>query len=99
MIVFHPAKPDDATVLFDWLRERLKVGFLRVGHGNRIIVEDLPDKDECWKVAEWVRHNAPVKGSLNYGINGFDEQGRLLYTSRCPLCRDKNVKTPHYEHS
>ena len=57
MIVFHPAKPDDATVLFDWLRERLKVGFLRVGHGNRIIVED------------------------------------------CPLCRDKNVKTPHYEHS
>ena len=88
--------PEEVATLDTFLTERLKPEFgHRIGHGGRIIIDDLEGKDIAWRIGEWVRHNSPVE-KIRYTIVGYTEDLKVEYLSYCPLCREG--KGPHYEH-
>lgn len=80
-----------------FLEERLNraYGFSRRG-GEVVIDRGLRDRDEGWRVALFVKHNAGMW--VRFVVEGQDEHGNIVYLSTCPKCRDKNVNTPHYQH-
>lgn len=94
-IVLKPG-PDRVEALLDFLDAHLDRRYsYRLGHGGRVVIEEgLRTKDECWQVAEWVRHR--FDPDLQYGIVGY-KGSRIAYTSHCPACREG--RGPHYEHT
>ena len=75
-------------------------------HGNKIMVElygkdfDLTNdglRDECWKTAEWIRHKSPLGDKLKYTVMGY-EGTKIIYTSGCPICKERKDPRPHHEH-
>jgi hypothetical protein len=95
-LVFFPDK-ERVGDLLDFLEARLRREYrFRLGHGCRVIIEDLMSKDDAWKVAEWVRNQGPLGKELRYQIVGYDGL-RVSYLSYCPKCRSGVSR--HYEHS
>lgn len=96
-LVFQP-KMEDVAKLDAFLKAKLHKEYqLRIGHGGRVIVENLMGKNDGWKVGEWVRNQSPIGKNLRYMIAGYEETA-TIYLSYCPLCR-KGASGPHHEHA
>ena len=97
-IVFQPNK-EDVVKLDEFLIARLDPAYKhRLGHGARVLIDyGLRDKDECYRVAEFVRHQSPIGEGLRYMICG--SEGTIYkFLSYCPKCR-KGDEGAHDEHS
>lgn len=97
-LVFQP-KMDDVVRLDKFLIAKLDPAYKhRLGHGARVIIDHgLRDKNEAWKVAEFIRHQSPLGEGLRYMIAGY-EGTTIIYLSYCPKCR-KGDEGRHDEHS
>jgi hypothetical protein len=88
---------DDGPKIDEFLRDRLKLpNKHHMGNAGSVIIES-PTRDDCFRTAEWLRHQNPLGKLLNYTIAGYDE-GKIIYVSYCKLCREGG-KGKHHEHS
>jgi hypothetical protein len=92
--VFH-VPYEDVPKVDDFLSQRLKQPNKHyMGHAGRIIIES-PTRDDSFRTAEWLRHQNPTGKLLNYTVAGYDE-GKIIYVSYCPKCRQGEGR--HDEH-
>jgi hypothetical protein len=64
---------------------------------------EAANEDAIFTVGEWVRHSNPLGELLFYSVRGYDADGRTIFDSGCPVCREarregriRDVK--HYAH-
>jgi len=85
---------DDAPAINNFLRDRLKLpNKHHLGQAGSIIIES-PTRDDCFRTAEWLRHQNPTGKLLNYTVAGYDE-GKIIYVSYCKLCREGERHDEH----
>ena len=92
-------KPEEVEQLYTWLEGKWSADnpcTFRLGHAGRVIIEGK-ERNELFKVCEWVRNCSPLEKKLDYSVIAYCDQ-KILYLSYCPKCRQK-VETPHYLHS
>ncbi len=101
--VLKPKNGDVAVAMDKLLQAKLKPPMnYRLGHYFRVMI-DVPDcgspaktRDECFKTAEWARHNNGVSADIPYTVIGYDDELRIIYDSGCPVCKAKDPR-PHYD--
>lgn len=55
-------------------------------------------RDECFKTAEWAKHNNGV-GTPHYEAIGYDDDWNIVYSSGCPTCKERKDPQPHHVHA
>jgi hypothetical protein len=67
------------------------------------VILEAANEDAIFTVGEWVRHSNPLGELLFYSVRGYDADGRMIFDSGCPVCREarregriREVK--HYAH-
>ena len=54
---------------------------------NTVILE-AANEDAIFTVGEWLRHSNPLGELLFYSVRGYDADGRMIFDSGCPVCRE-----------
>jgi len=96
--IFSFDKSEEVSLVTQWLESNLRKPH-RFEVGRRTITIISPSKDESFQCGQWVRYQNPLGRHLLYTVFGRDEQGRILYRSKCKKCRDPDVQEPHYLHA
>jgi hypothetical protein len=67
------------------------------------VILEAANEDAIFTAGEWVRHGNPLGELLFYSVRGYDADGRMIFDSGCPVCREarregriRDVK--HYAH-
>jgi hypothetical protein len=67
---------------------------------KKVSIESL-NEDECFVAAHWAKNRNPL-GPRLYSVKGFDNEGRVIFDSGCPLCRKEKEaggeRTLHWQH-
>jgi hypothetical protein len=70
--------------------------------GN-IVVLQARNEDAIFTVGQWLRYNNPLGQPLFYSVKAYDTDGRVLFDSGCPVCREARREgrireVHHYAH-
>jgi len=96
---FNLREDKEADALETFLAENLKephifkvVRDVFSEHAKHILIIESPTKDDCFKVAEWLRHRNPLGRKLFYSVIARIKD-RIVWASWCQECR---AGVPHH---
>ncbi len=86
-IVFYLGKREIAAEMAEFLKERLNEAYsfeVRVGE---VVVGNLRDKNDAWKVALFIKHNCGIRNP-RYVIEARNANDKITWMSNCSSCRE-----------